>query len=133
MRITPTRRTGRRTTARAAAVLLATAGCVASVAGLAAPAQATTTPADVPVVAPAVPVAPAAPAAPSNGCVGKTAWPELVGTHAKRAEKVIERENPTVDATAVPEGSAMTMDLRCDRVRILVKDFQHVTKTPTVG
>ncbi|CAJ1976475.1 unnamed protein product [Sphenostylis stenocarpa] len=43
----------------------------------------------------------------------KSSWPELVGVDGKVAEATIERENPSVNAYIVPEGSAVILDFRC--------------------
>lgn len=69
-------------------------------------------------------------------CPGKQAWPELVGTHVHKAQRTIERENPNVTAIAVPEGSPVTLDFRCDRVWVFhTEDGPRplVAETPRVG
>ncbi|KAH7522174.1 hypothetical protein FEM48_Zijuj07G0110200 [Ziziphus jujuba var. spinosa] len=48
-------------------------------------------------------------------CVGKYLWPELVGKDGKYAVATIDRENPSVKAMIVLEGSVVTQDFRCDR------------------
>lgn len=65
--------------------------------------------------------------------VGKNAWPELVGKKSKVAEKIVEKENNYVDAVVVPEGSVVTADFRCDRVRIWVDQNYIVTRVPIIG
>lgn len=65
--------------------------------------------------------------------IGKDAWPELVGEKGKKAEKIIEHENPHVDAIIVPEGSFVTQDFRCDRVWVWVDCDDKVIRTPMIG
>ncbi|KAM7486479.1 hypothetical protein LguiA_002488 [Lonicera macranthoides] len=52
--------------------------------------------------------------------VGKSAWPELCGTRGNTAVTTIKRENPYVDAFTVLEGSIVTTDILCNRVRVWV-------------
>ncbi|MQM12901.1 hypothetical protein Taro_045823 [Colocasia esculenta] len=66
-------------------------------------------------------------------CEGKSEWPELVGFHGDEAVGIIERENPLVEASTVPEGSPGTTDYRCDRVRVYVDKRGIVTSTPSIG
>ncbi|AES61052.1 putative proteinase inhibitor I13, potato inhibitor I [Medicago truncatula] len=66
-------------------------------------------------------------------CKGKSSWPELVGVEGKVAEATIERENPLVNAIIVPEGSAVILDFRCDRVWVWVDKDGIVFKVPTIG
>lgn len=47
--------------------------------------------------------------------------------------KVIEKENPAVDAHTVLEGSVVTADFRCDRVRVWVKKNGIVYLVPSIG
>ncbi|KAL5542161.1 hypothetical protein UlMin_009871 [Ulmus minor] len=67
------------------------------------------------------------------GALGKSIWPELLGAQGKVAEETIERENTGVDAVIVPEGSMVTTDFRCDRVRVWVAKNGIVTRIPTIG
>lgn len=65
---------------------------------------------------------------------GKEAWPELVGSDATKAATTIEKENPSVETTVVPEGSMVTSDFRCDRVRVFTKPQPNtVAVTPRIG
>ncbi|TKY51889.1 Glu S.griseus protease inhibitor [Spatholobus suberectus] len=66
-------------------------------------------------------------------CKGKSSWPELVGLEGTVAEATIEKENPLVDAIIVPEGSVVTADFRCDRVRVWINKDGIVYKVPTIG
>ncbi|CAL0321138.1 unnamed protein product [Lupinus luteus] len=66
-------------------------------------------------------------------CKGKSSWPELVGVQGTEAEATIERENPLVDAIIVLDGSIVTADVRCDRVRVWVNTNGIVIKVPTIG
>jgi len=64
---------------------------------------------------------------------GKNSWPELTGTNGDYAAVVIERENPTVNAAVILDGSPVTADFRCDRVRVFVDGNRIVVKTPKSG
>ncbi|KAG6658747.1 hypothetical protein CIPAW_04G183600 [Carya illinoinensis] len=55
-------------------------------------------------------------------CPGKNSWPELVGA-----------ENSNVHATVLLEGTPVTRDFRCDRVRVWVKESGVVYAVPQVG
>ncbi|KAA0049294.1 inhibitor of trypsin and hageman factor-like [Cucumis melo var. makuwa] len=69
-----------------------------------------------------------------NPCKGKSSWPELVGKAGKEAERIIEKENPWVNADIVEEGSVVGQDFRCDRVWVWVDpQTAIVTRTPVVG
>lgn len=63
----------------------------------------------------------------------KKSWPELVGTYGEGATAIIESENNKVKATIVEEGSFVTADFRCDRVRVWVNGNGIVTEVPKVG
>lgn len=49
------------------------------------------------------------------------------------AEATIERENSLVDAVIVEEGTIVTADFRCDRVRVWVDQNGIVSRVPTIG
>ena len=49
------------------------------------------------------------------------------------AEATIERENPSVDAIIVEEGSVVPQDFRCDRVWVWVDKNGIVTRVPIIG
>ncbi|KAJ0982289.1 hypothetical protein J5N97_010544 [Dioscorea zingiberensis] len=66
-------------------------------------------------------------------CQGKSCWPELVGVEGEKAVHIIEKENEHVDAMTVKEGSIVTTDFRCDRVRVWVDKKGHVSRVPTIG
>ncbi|CAA0828024.1 Serine protease inhibitor- potato inhibitor I-type family protein [Striga hermonthica] len=66
-------------------------------------------------------------------CPGKNSWPELVEKNGEAAAKVIETENPNVNAIVVKEGTPVTDDFRCDRVRVWVNDCGTVVRVPTIG
>ncbi|CAA6658955.1 unnamed protein product [Spirodela intermedia] len=63
----------------------------------------------------------------------KSSWPELVGKEGKTAAAIIEKENPLVHAIVVKVGTAVTDDLRTDRVRVWVDDCGIVAETPKIG
>lgn len=65
--------------------------------------------------------------------VGKDAWPELVGEQGKKAAQIIEKENSYVQAFVIKEGTMVTMDFRCDRVRVWVDCDGIVVQTPIIG
>ncbi|KAJ6376313.1 PROTEIN putative EXPRESSED-RELATED [Salix viminalis] len=64
---------------------------------------------------------------------GKSSWPELVGINGEVAAKIIVRENPKVGAAIVKEGMMVTMDFRCDRVRVWVDKYGIVKDIPQIG
>ncbi|KAH7522527.1 hypothetical protein FEM48_Zijuj07G0148000 [Ziziphus jujuba var. spinosa] len=66
-------------------------------------------------------------------CVGKYLWPELVGKDGKYAVATIDRENPSVKAMIVLEGSVVTQDFRCDRVWVWVNAHGIVKRVPVIG
>ncbi|PRQ36376.1 putative proteinase inhibitor I13, potato inhibitor I [Rosa chinensis] len=66
-------------------------------------------------------------------CVGKDSWPELVGAKVTEAEAKIESENDLVKVVIVKEGSYVTHDFRCNRVRVWVDKHGTVTRVPTSG
>ncbi|WOG94272.1 hypothetical protein DCAR_0313565 [Daucus carota subsp. sativus] len=53
---------------------------------------------------------------------GKSSWPELVGEKGHIAAVKVEQENPNVNAIVMCQGSPMTKDFRCDRVRVVVNN-----------
>ncbi|KNA21306.1 hypothetical protein SOVF_043920 [Spinacia oleracea] len=66
-------------------------------------------------------------------CKGKQRWPELVGNDGKTAALKIESENSSVHIFILQEGSPVTSDFRCDRVRVFINTRGIVVKTPVVG
>lgn len=57
-----------------------------------------------------------------------------MGKDGKEAERIIEKENPLVDAIIVDEGSVVIQDFRCDRVWVWVTvKTGIVTRTPFIG
>ncbi|KAL5542155.1 hypothetical protein UlMin_009865 [Ulmus minor] len=64
---------------------------------------------------------------------GKTSWPELVGVQGEVAVETIERENPSLNAIIVPEGSSVITNVDCSRVWVWVNAQNIVKKTPVVG
>ncbi|CAN1131470.1 Proteinase inhibitor [Linum perenne] len=69
----------------------------------------------------------------ASECPGKNSWPELLGRNGDAAAAVVERENRRVDAVVVREGTPVTADFRCDRVRVWVNDDRVVTSVPRIG
>ncbi|KAJ0603189.1 putative proteinase inhibitor I13, potato inhibitor I [Helianthus annuus] len=64
---------------------------------------------------------------------GKKSWAELVGTPGQAAIVIIERQNENVEAFIVEEGSVVSSDVRCDRVRVFVDKNNIVKEVPKVG
>ncbi|XP_042491128.1 glu S.griseus protease inhibitor-like [Macadamia integrifolia] len=69
----------------------------------------------------------------TSECTGKSSWPELKGKQGEVAAATIERENPEVDAVIVLEGSVVTGDFLCTRVRVWVDEDGIVTRVPAIG
>ncbi|RWR87886.1 Proteinase inhibitor [Cinnamomum micranthum f. kanehirae] len=70
----------------------------------------------------------------ASECVGKSVWPELLGVAGEVAKRTIEEENSLVTAQIVKEGSIITADFRCDRVRVWVDESTGiVTRVPRIG
>ncbi|KAM7462937.1 hypothetical protein LguiA_031058 [Lonicera macranthoides] len=65
--------------------------------------------------------------------VGKNAWPELCEVLGKDAVAIIQRENPLVNAVILLQGTPVTHDIRCDRVRVWVNEIGNVMIVPVVG
>ena len=61
---------------------------------------------------------------------GKTSWPEVVGKSIEEAKEIILKDMPDTDIDVLPLGSAMTLDFRTNRVRIIV---DTVATTPSIG
>lgn len=57
----------------------------------------------------------------------------MVGVKGEVAAATIVRENPKLGAVIVKEGMMVTMDLRCDRVRVWVDQNGFVKQTPQIG
>ncbi|TMW88526.1 hypothetical protein EJD97_018438 [Solanum chilense] len=66
-------------------------------------------------------------------CKGKQRWPELIGVPAQYAKGIIEKENPFIaDIPILLNGSPVTMDFRCDRVRLFDNILGYVVQMPVV-
>ncbi|KAL5712223.1 hypothetical protein ACHQM5_014414 [Ranunculus cassubicifolius] len=65
--------------------------------------------------------------------MGKGSWPELVGADGQTATKIIKNENPRLRVVVVKKGSFVTMDFRCDRVRVWVDQNGMVVQPPILG
>ncbi|XP_010932900.1 glu S.griseus protease inhibitor-like [Elaeis guineensis] len=66
-------------------------------------------------------------------CTGKSSWPELVGVNGKEAEKIIEKENPAVDAIIVMVGESVVLNFSCERVWVWVDKDGIVAQVPKIG
>ncbi|PWA72980.1 proteinase inhibitor I13 [Artemisia annua] len=64
---------------------------------------------------------------------GKKSWPALVGTSGEIAASIIESEHEGVDAFIMEEGSFVSTDIRCDRVRVFIDDNGIVKEVPKIG
>lgn len=63
-------------------------------------------------------------------------WPQLVGMLGTDAQEALQRALPGADVVLVPEGAAVTMDYRLNRVRIFVTDRSEsgtVVRAPMRG
>ncbi|KAF5193070.1 Protease inhibitor hpi [Thalictrum thalictroides] len=65
--------------------------------------------------------------------MGKEMWPELLGVHGEVAAAKIRRENRNIVVAIIQEGMYVTMDFRCDRVRIWVDKRGIVKQVPRLG
>ncbi|CAA6675073.1 unnamed protein product [Spirodela intermedia] len=66
-------------------------------------------------------------------CGGKSSWPELVGYLADDAAAIIEDQNPLVNVIIVREGTPVTKDYRCNRVRLWVNQHDRIVRVPRIG
>ncbi|TMW86299.1 hypothetical protein EJD97_021607 [Solanum chilense] len=68
-----------------------------------------------------------------SNCFGKLRWPELIGVPTKLAKEIIEKENPSINEfPIVLNGSPVTFDFRCERVRLFDNVLGYVVQIPTV-
>ena len=66
--------------------------------------------------------------------IKKSEWPELVGKNGEEAVETIKRERPDlVSVATMPQGMMMTMDMRMDRVRVMIDGDGNVTGKPALG
>ncbi|MCD7470238.1 hypothetical protein HAX54_009955 [Datura stramonium] len=66
--------------------------------------------------------------------VTKERWPELLGVPAKLAREIIRKENPKLtNILSIQNGSPVTQDFRCDRVRLFVNVLDFVVQIPRIG
>uniref|UniRef100_A0A7N0UEB1 Uncharacterized protein n=1 Tax=Kalanchoe fedtschenkoi TaxID=63787 RepID=A0A7N0UEB1_KALFE len=63
---------------------------------------------------------------------GKSSWPELVGTEGQAAAAIIEKENPSVNAVVILEGTPVTKEIDCTRVRVWVNERGVVISVPVI-
>ncbi|KAB5519741.1 hypothetical protein DKX38_024060 [Salix brachista] len=69
----------------------------------------------------------------ASECQGKSSWPELLGAQARVAVVTIETQNPYVDTQVVLEGTPVTTDFLCTRVRVWIDQTRIVTRVPVIG
>ncbi|RXH78220.1 hypothetical protein DVH24_001738 [Malus domestica] len=72
--------------------------------------------------------------------IGKSSWPELVGTRGEEAVAIIIKENPSVRAHTIylytmypPSFCALTQDLRFNRILIFIDQRCLVALPPKIG
>ena len=66
--------------------------------------------------------------------IKKSEWPELEGKNGEEAVETIKRERPDlVSVATMAEGMMMTMDMRMDRVRVMIDGDGNVTGKPQLG
>ncbi|WMV47912.1 hypothetical protein MTR67_041297 [Solanum verrucosum] len=71
---------------------------------------------------------------PNLECQGKPMWPELIGVPAQYAKGIIEKENSFItDVEIVLNGSPVTADFSCNRVRIVVNILDYAVSMPVIG
>ncbi|KAL3329016.1 hypothetical protein AABB24_036229 [Solanum stoloniferum] len=71
---------------------------------------------------------------PNLECQGKSIWPELIGVPAQYAKGIIEKENSFItDVEIVLNGSPVTADFSCNRVRIAVNILDYAVSMPVIG
>ncbi|CAI9776886.1 unnamed protein product [Fraxinus pennsylvanica] len=68
-----------------------------------------------------------------NGNVNRVPRIELLGVSGATAVTTIERENPLFNATIVPPGSSIILDVRCDRAWVFVDNNGNVDWVPRIG
>ncbi|CAN4118179.1 unnamed protein product [Withania somnifera] len=70
-----------------------------------------------------------------SGCpeVKKDIWPELVGVPAKLAKEIIQKESSRLNIGNILIGTPVTLDVRCDRVRLFVNVLDFLVETPRIG
>ncbi|XP_008224405.1 PREDICTED: glu S.griseus protease inhibitor-like [Prunus mume] len=69
----------------------------------------------------------------TGAAAGKSSWPELVGTKGEEAVATIMKENPSLKAHTINQGSFITMDFRRDRVRVWIDEQGVVTAAPKIA
>ncbi|KAK2647210.1 hypothetical protein Ddye_022405 [Dipteronia dyeriana] len=63
----------------------------------------------------------------------KASWPELVGSRGVDVTSTIERENPNVSVVIVLEGTQVSEEFSCIRVRVWVNTNGIILEIPTIG
>jgi len=69
----------------------------------------------------------------SQGSPGKIAWPELLGQGAGDAMKKIKEEKPEAVIEVLTLPCMYTLELRPNRVRLIIDGPGIVVRTPEVG
>lgn len=60
-------------------------------------------------------------------------WPKCVGMTGEDCRDMISQMAPSLNIYIIPDGSAVTMDYRLDRVRIFIDDDDVVVSVPDRG
>jgi hypothetical protein len=63
----------------------------------------------------------------------KQQWPECVGKTGEEAKQIVKNDFGTADIQIVKLGAPVTMDLRINRVRIIVDNNNKVVQVPCIG
>ncbi|KAL6052523.1 Subtilisin inhibitor-like [Balamuthia mandrillaris] len=63
----------------------------------------------------------------------KRSWPEVKGLDFEEAKSLILQSDASLNVQQVPDGSAVTMDRRPNRVRVFVDDQGKVVRAPKRG
>ncbi|KAF8015731.1 hypothetical protein BT93_H1302 [Corymbia citriodora subsp. variegata] len=65
--------------------------------------------------------------------INKSNWPELVGVDGNNAKEIIENENRRATGVILPQGTAYSLDICCNRVFIWVDDKGNTVEVPMLG
>ncbi|KAF6175044.1 hypothetical protein GIB67_039592 [Kingdonia uniflora] len=63
----------------------------------------------------------------------KSTWPELLGKWGEVAVNTIRMENHYLHVVTVADGMIVTMEYRCDRVRVWLDKKGYVKQIPMIG
>ncbi|CAF1305740.1 unnamed protein product, partial [Didymodactylos carnosus] len=63
----------------------------------------------------------------------QNSWPNLVGMKGEKAVNIIKQETGFTNVMIIKQNSAVTMDFRADRVRVLVDGKGNVASVPIIA